>query len=53
MVIEMLLPRIARQGLVGIISIGEEIRKARIDEFELDEGFPQHHPPFRAIPRSQ
>ena len=37
---EMLLPRIARQGVVRLISIRGQARKARIEKFELDEGFP-------------
>ena len=44
---EMLLPRIARQGAVRLISIRETTRKARIEQFELDEGFQQYRPPFR------
>ena len=43
----MLLPRIARQGTASLISIRGQARKARIDKFELDEGFQLYHPPFR------
>ena len=49
--IEMLLPRIARWRIHHcIISILERIRKARIEQFELDEGFQPYHPPFRTPP---
>ena len=46
---EILLPRIARQGTVCLISIRGSARKARIEKFELDEGFQPYHPPFRAM----
>ena len=46
---ETLLPRIARKGAACQISIGGQARKARIERFELDEGFQPHHPPFRKI----
>ena len=36
---EIVLPRIARLGTVCLTSIGGQARKARIDKFELDEGF--------------
>ena len=42
---EILLPRIARQGTVSLISTTRQARKARIEELELDEGFQPYHPP--------
>ena len=45
-----LLPRIARQGAVGIISIRGYSRKARIEKFELDEGFQPYHPESTPLP---
>ena len=44
---ETLLPRISRQGTVCLISIRGYAREARVEKFELDEGFQPHHPPFR------
>ena len=46
---EILLPRIARQGAVCLISTRGQARKARIEKFELDldEGFQPYHPPSR------
>ena len=46
---ETLLPRIAGQGAVCLISTGGQARKARIEKFELDEGFQSYHPPFRIL----
>ena len=46
---EMLLPRIARRGTVCLIPIRGLARKARIEQFELAEGFQPYHPPFRVI----
>ena len=42
-----LLPRIARQGAACLVSTRGSSRKARIEQFELDEGFKMYHPPFR------
>ena len=39
-------PRIARQGTACLISIREKTRKARIEKFELDEGFQPCPPPL-------
>ena len=63
--IEMLLPRIARQRIVRLLSTNNNkcrssnnynlqirARKARTDKFELDEGFQPHHPPFRRLQRA-
>ena len=44
---EMLLPQIARRGAVCLVSIRGQARKARIYEFELDEGFQPYPPAFR------
>ena len=46
---EILLPRIARQGTVCLIPTRGSARKARIEKFELDEGFQPYHPLFRVI----
>ena len=46
---EMLLPRIARQGAVCLVSIRGQALKARIEKFELDEGFQACHPSFRIL----
>ena len=43
---EILLPRIARQGAVCLISRIGQARKARIEKFELDEGSRPYHPPL-------
>ena len=48
---EMLLPRTARQGTVCLISTGGQARNARIEKFELDEGFRPYDPPFRRADR--
>ena len=45
---EILLPRIARQGAVRLISTGGQVRKARIDKFELGEGLLPYPPPFQS-----
>ena len=37
---EIPLPRIAGQGTVCVISTRGQARKARVEKFELDEGFP-------------
>ena len=44
---EIPLPRSARQRTVCLISVRGRARKARIEKFELDEGFQPYHPPFR------
>ena len=46
---EILLPWIARQGTACLISIRGQIRKTRIEKFELDEGFQ----PYRLPPPSE
>ena len=33
---EILLPRIAQQGTICLISLGGQARKARIEKFEID-----------------
>ena len=43
---EMLLPRIARQGTNCLNSIRGQAQKARIEKFEIDEGFQPRHPPL-------
>ena len=45
------LPRIARQGTVCLVSIRGQVRKARIEKFELDEVFQPYHPPSDLITR--
>ena len=37
---EILLPRIARQGAVRLVSIRGQARTTRIEKFELEKGFP-------------
>ena len=44
---EMLLPRIARQGAVCLVSTRGQARTTRIEKFELDADFQPYHPPFR------
>ena len=44
---EIPLPRIARQRIGCLTSTRGSSRKARMDKFELDEGFQPCHPPFR------
>ena len=44
---EMLLPRIARQGAVCLISTRGLARTTIIEKFELDEGFQPYHIPIR------
>ena len=46
LLIETPLARIARQIIACLISTRWQARKARIDKFELDEGFHPYHPPF-------
>ena len=46
---EIPLPRIARQGAGCLLSIRGQARKARIERFELDEGFQPYHPPVRCL----
>ena len=48
---EILLPRIARRGTVCLISTRGQARKARIEKFELDEGFQPYHHPFQVCVR--
>ena len=45
LLLEILSARIARSRFVYLISIREKARKARIDNFALDEGFQPHQPP--------
>ena len=40
------LARIARQGTGCLVSIIPTNRKARVEQFELDEGFQPYHPPL-------
>ena len=47
---EILLPKIAREGTVGLISTRGQARKARSHQFELEEGFQPYHAPFRRPP---
>ena len=42
-----LLPRIARQGTVCLVSTRRQARTTIIEQFELDEGFQPYHAPFR------
>ena len=46
---EILSPRIARQGAVCLISTRGQARKARIEKFELDEGFQPYHHHFQTF----
>ena len=41
--------RIARQIIHYLSSIRGQARKARIEKFELDEGFQPYYPPFRPV----
>ena len=43
---EILSARIARWRIVRLISTREQTRTARIEIFELDEGFQPYHHPF-------
>ena len=42
--IEIRLPRIARQGAGCLVSMRGYARKAKLNNFELDEGFQLYHP---------
>ena len=43
---EILSPRIARWRRYCLVSIGGKAREARVEQFELDEGFRPYRPPF-------
>ena len=53
MLTEILLPRIAPQGTVCLVSIRGWARTTRIDKFDFGEGLQPYHPHFRVITASR
>ena len=48
-VVMIMLPGIGRWGAFRLTSARGQARKARMEKFELDEGFQPYHPPFRGV----